>query len=450
MGVDYKLKQGERADYASLNKRFDDISLRLRKLEARGDVVDQASDELVKTGLTRINEVLAPAFESIQDKAHLGALLSTTAEQEVTLPFSGLQSFLVDEVDRNTFSPAGHLSFTSQSSPNAIMLGTLVAYDPETGALSVNITNSTTDPGTHTDWNVAITQPPEVGYSYSQAEVDQKLADLINGAPADLDTIGESAARISALENTKNDFTSAPSIILPQNDDTWQDVIKFLRGAGPDGISMQTLGDESNGIDGVRFLDDASGDTLCEIGADGNVSALGKVSAASFMADGMDLERIIKIERLGFSNNYTRTSSSLGRMSDDALFWPRHEKTRLVGFPEGYQYCSGTSSADDVRCWVELDYYDDVLWQRVGNGNFVGATNFGNATSRSVYGTFAKHFFVGMASLRTTYAGGDEPSDAYGTQPWQFRFSGYRSYSGNTAGLSAQAITAFHIIDETQ
>jgi len=315
MTTEYSIKPDERADRGSLDKRFDDIALRLRGLEAGRDAIKHLEADLIKLALERINQVLGPAYEEIEGKAHLGALLASTAEKEIALPFTGQNDFLVAEVDRNTFSPAGFLSFVSTSSPSAIMLGTFVSYDPDTGVLVATITNSTDGPaGPHTTWAVAIAQPPEIGYSYSQAEVDAliaaAIAGVVNDAGVDLDTLGEAEDRIIALEEGKAALSS-PALVTPaiwqaDNTATLQDAIEFVRGTGAGKrFKLKTLGDAANGIVGLAIVDVTTGDKLMEIGADGYVNAL-----AGFKANGLAIPRILSVDQINPTFSATRTARS--------------------------------------------------------------------------------------------------------------------------------------------
>lgn len=320
-GTEYSMKPDERADVRSLDRRFDDIALRLRKMEARGDTIGDLEKQLVTLALTRINDVLGPAYEQIEGKAHLGALLATTAEQELGLPFAGQASFLVAIADRNTFAPAGFLSFVSTAEPTAIMLGSFVSYDPDTGVLVVNITNSTGPAGPHTNWAVAIAQPPEIGYSYSQAEVDALIAaaigNLVNSAGLDLDTLGESAARIEGAEaaiialDAAKAPKASPALVTPSlwnsgNVADWQEAAQLVRGDGTGKrYRLDTLGDAANGVVNLAVVDVTTGERLIEIAPDGYVNAL-----AGFKANGIALPRILGAYHENPSFSVTRTGDT--------------------------------------------------------------------------------------------------------------------------------------------
>jgi len=359
------MKPDERADMRSLDRRFDDIALRLRKMEARGDTIGDLEKQLVTLALTRINDVLGPAYEQIEGKAHLGALLATTAEQELELPFAGQASFLVAIADRNTFAPAGFLSFVSTAEPTAIMLGSFVSYDPDTGVLVANITNSTGPAGPHTNWAVAIAQPPEIGYSYSQAEVDALIAaaigDLVNGAAIDLDTLGEAAARIIALETDKAPLASpqlaTPQIINSGNAADWQQAIELVRGDGTGKrYRLDTLGDAANGVVNLAVVDVTTGDRLMEIGADGYVNA-----GAGFKANGLQIPSILGVYHETGATSVTRTGAGTSASKTFAAI-PRLTPTSRLSATHRCQVIPGDTTSNFAAAYCYAIFYNGVAW----------------------------------------------------------------------------------------
>lgn len=135
-----------------LNTRFNDLEKIVPPLEA-------AEDLLLDIGLTRVNEVLAPAFESLEKLVDLGALLSATSTTNVTVQ-AGVIEFVVGG-DPGQFAPAHNLVVTTPDEPSVAMQGTKVSYNITTGSLFINVTD-VTGSGTYANWKIDIGLPPAI------------------------------------------------------------------------------------------------------------------------------------------------------------------------------------------------------------------------------------------------------------------------------------------------
>lgn len=160
----YRVKDGvTRLGEKFLNAVFSDIDLRLHDVEeAKADYVE-AVNQITSKGLTRIDEVLLPAFEQIQQLAEFGFLVAqadpaapitfVTGEQEVSIP-SGPQ--------RSLFSPTPFVVLTREDSPDDWAVAELQSYDKDTGLLAVDVLAVHGAAGPHTDVWVAASGGSEI------------------------------------------------------------------------------------------------------------------------------------------------------------------------------------------------------------------------------------------------------------------------------------------------
>ncbi|MGI9425939.1 MAG: hypothetical protein ACR2PA_22380, partial [Hyphomicrobiaceae bacterium] len=142
---------------------FGDLDNRIDSLEEQKATVDEAVAELQELGLERIDEVLAPAFQEVQDLANLGVLLSADSDTSVAIA-TGSKSFTIVEDDRDTFAPASYLIIRSKADSANAMSGFLTSYDRETGALVVDVQQANGS-GTHADWEVTVGALPDATHA---------------------------------------------------------------------------------------------------------------------------------------------------------------------------------------------------------------------------------------------------------------------------------------------
>lgn len=140
------------------NRIIGDIDARFVGLEDNAASVTAVIDQLVQIGLTRINEVLGPAFEQIQAFAHLGDLLRASSASEVTIGV-GSKTFIIAEEDRNSFAAPLYLIIAVTGQAELWMTGQVTSWDPETGVLIVDVTN-TSGAGSHAAWTITVASLP--------------------------------------------------------------------------------------------------------------------------------------------------------------------------------------------------------------------------------------------------------------------------------------------------
>jgi len=389
MSDGYSFTPNEVADDKSLNERFGDIHRRLIGVEQKALTINEAEANIVGTALKRIDAVLKPAFESIAERAHLGALLSATCEQEVAFPVNGQVSFLVVETDRLTFAPSPYLAFNSQGDPNVGMTGTLVSYVPATGLLIVDIDNSVGD-GTHTHWNVGLSTPADLahkdrtdnphGVTAAQvgaptiAEMQQEIANFVGGAPEALDAMNEFADAIN------NDENYAASVA-------------------------------------AQFT---------ALGALANLDKVGPSELSS------DLMPILQIKTMVDETDYTRTGPTLANMGNAFSITPKSttSTSTLIMLWVADLHVTENTTGDDLGFYVYPQYYrsSDTTYYSAGQIMRQLVNNLDGSTSHaSANGNSSLCFLSNADNYQNN---GD----------WYVRLRGKENYSGTGTIYSQRAI----------
>lgn len=201
--VDYTLTDDMEANAATFNILFGDVNLRLKELEKAGSALKKARDEIVDLGLARINEVVGPALQAVEDISDLSDLFRAASLSSVEIG-TGVREFNIEPGDRLKFAAPLYVAIAVNGQLDKWMAGQVQSWNNETGQLMVDVTNIRGE-GIFADWVVTPTHIPETGptiNAYTKAEVDaivaQAKADLLGGSPAAaLDTLSELAAALA-------------------------------------------------------------------------------------------------------------------------------------------------------------------------------------------------------------------------------------------------------------
>lgn len=134
-----------------------DVDARIATLEGNEARIAAALDALVKLGLDRINEVLVPAFQKVQDLTELG-FLTATSTSSVTLTLSAQRIFVIPAgVKRELFTPSEFVAITRVANTTDYAIGRTLAYSAQYGELSVEIVAAFGNAGPFTDWEISAT-----------------------------------------------------------------------------------------------------------------------------------------------------------------------------------------------------------------------------------------------------------------------------------------------------
>lgn len=201
--VNYNLTDDMAANAATFNILFGDVNLRLKELEKAGSALKKARDEIVDLGLARINEVVGPALQAVEDISDLSDLFRAASVSSVEIG-TGVREFNIEPGDRLKFAAPLYVAIAVNGQLDKWMAGQVQSWNNETGQLMVDVTNIRGE-GIFADWVVTPTHIPETGptiNAYTKVEVDaivaQAKTDLLGGSPAAaLDTLAELAAALA-------------------------------------------------------------------------------------------------------------------------------------------------------------------------------------------------------------------------------------------------------------
>ena len=160
------------ADY--FNGVHEDVDLRLHAVEEKAVGWDEQVKRFEDVALGKIDKALLPVLEQalltrerIERAAHLGTIFTARSNTQATVE-AGIRAFTLDEDDRQRFAPASFLVIASELAPQAWMAGRLNAYDPESGQLSVLVTEKGGS-GAYSDWFITATVDPVLATSILDA-----------------------------------------------------------------------------------------------------------------------------------------------------------------------------------------------------------------------------------------------------------------------------------------
>lgn len=120
------------------NRKFEDVDLRLHGQEEIEKDWRSAVRELQESGLKRIDEAVTPLLEQLEEDLQLGAVFIAESSSAIQVQ-TGHLNIGIDSANRRRYSPAAYLALVTRDAPYAVMLGRLIAYNRETGTLSVDV-----------------------------------------------------------------------------------------------------------------------------------------------------------------------------------------------------------------------------------------------------------------------------------------------------------------------
>lgn len=137
------------------NFYWDHFDGRLHALEEEKASWQEATANVNRLALDRINEILGPAIASVQEMQERGFLIAHSVS-EATLGETNVLTFAIeDEAERRLFSPSPFLALTRAATPADYAVARRVSWDAEAGELVCEVIAAFGDPGPHTDWVIA-------------------------------------------------------------------------------------------------------------------------------------------------------------------------------------------------------------------------------------------------------------------------------------------------------
>lgn len=189
------------------------VDQRLAALEELRISWESATDTLTRQGLARIDEVLAPAFQKIEDVLELGFMTASSSTSH-TLVLNDELVFIVDEgARRELFQPTAFLAITRVATIADYALARLLSYNSTTGALTVEIISVAGNPGPHTDWEIgglaAATVAQQTILGTVQTLAGQVTSDKATVAADKATAVTAKTTAVSAAEDAEASKVSA-------------------------------------------------------------------------------------------------------------------------------------------------------------------------------------------------------------------------------------------------
>ncbi|MCW1412214.1 tail fiber protein [Rhizobium sp. 1AS11] len=148
------------------NKFLNELTARFTSLEGIKISWDTVVQEGLGVAIDRINEVLGPAAERIQNIASLGFLSVSSSTDRILAP--GINNFVVDPGDsRDLFVPTPFVAVTRLSEPLDYAIGVVTYWERATGSMDINIVYIEGDGDTHDDWTISAV----AGQALAQAQI---------------------------------------------------------------------------------------------------------------------------------------------------------------------------------------------------------------------------------------------------------------------------------------
>ncbi|MGO8269275.1 phage tail protein [Rhizobium ruizarguesonis] len=148
------------------NKFLNELTARFTSLEGIKISWDTVVQEGLGVAIDRINEVLGPAAERIQNIASLGFLSVSSSTDRSLAP--GINNFVIDPGDpRDLFVPTPFVAVTRISEPLDYAIGVVTYWDRTTGSMDINIVYIEGDGDTHDDWTISAV----AGQALAQAQI---------------------------------------------------------------------------------------------------------------------------------------------------------------------------------------------------------------------------------------------------------------------------------------
>lgn len=152
----FTLRPRDNFDDTVWNRFVEEVSLLLTTLQEKSASFDEARQQLIQATLFRVNEILLPAFSSVQKYQTGGFLVAPIADATEVEFVEGATAVVIHADQRAVFWPSPFVALTRASSAAEWALAQAGEYNAETGALTLTIL-AATGGGTHQDVIVSAT-----------------------------------------------------------------------------------------------------------------------------------------------------------------------------------------------------------------------------------------------------------------------------------------------------
>lgn len=242
------------------NVRFEDIDLRIHKMETDFGQIDQIAQDVLALGLSRLNDDLTPIIAEAQDRLRNTADIFSASSATAVEIGTGTKTFTIIAEHRSSFL---HLQFVGAyraGDVNEYMFGNVVSYNPTSGLLTVDV-DVAEGSGTHTDWEIISSGPrgpqgpvgapagadvtpftPADGIvaEFVEAAI-YELKNLIDAIDGDLTTVEND---LDTLEGT---VTTLSGTVTTNNDAALKHSVEGQTVAGGAAVTLKDLGTWTTG-----------------------------------------------------------------------------------------------------------------------------------------------------------------------------------------------------------
>lgn len=196
------------------NAFVQDVGLVQSALQQKSTSFDDARAQLIEAALFRINEVLLPAFEHAAEYQSAG-FLSAPIEDDSEVTFAtGLTTLGIAEHRRQMFVPSPYVALVRDSNPYDLAIAQAGEYNPETGALSINVLAVFGDPGPHSDVTVTATAGSAAAQYQFMTETVAAKETAVSAAGTATTKAGEATSAVGIVLGHKNAVDAAAQGIL--------------------------------------------------------------------------------------------------------------------------------------------------------------------------------------------------------------------------------------------
>ena len=139
------------------NAFVEEVALALTTLQDKSASFDEARAQLIQAALFRLNEILLPAFEAVQEYQQGGFLVAPILDDSEVAFTEGFTTLGIRPDHKAMFRPTPFVALVRESTYADVAIARTTAYDAETGALSIEIVAVIGDAGPWSDVIVSAT-----------------------------------------------------------------------------------------------------------------------------------------------------------------------------------------------------------------------------------------------------------------------------------------------------
>lgn len=188
-----------RLDYQSIQRLLALIEARFLPLEGSHSSMDELANDLRGVALSRINDVLVPAIQSVIEMQERGFLIAYS-ETPGTLGTGNILTLNVgDATERRMFSPSPRAILSRVASEDDFAVVRTISFDKESGDYICQVIWFAGAAGPHADWVIGALAGSTVAQQMMLATAEDVQADIAEKHAAVMDATADLSAVIEAI-----------------------------------------------------------------------------------------------------------------------------------------------------------------------------------------------------------------------------------------------------------